>query len=168
MAVVCSTLGTALLIIIVLVCIPLTVPRAFGFHIYSVISGSMEPAIPTGSLVFVKSIPAEEVKEEDVIAFYGANDDNSIITHRVVSNSVNMGEFVTKGDANKTKDMNPIPYDNYIGKVTLSVPHAGAAAQIFSSTAGKAAAASAVGLAVILEIAGTLLERRREEGSEKG
>ncbi|MDE6961989.1 MAG: S26 family signal peptidase, partial [Lachnospiraceae bacterium] len=48
--------GTLLLVALVAVCLPLTVPRFFGYHIYSVISGSMEPAIPTGSLVYIKTM----------------------------------------------------------------------------------------------------------------
>ena len=80
----------------------------------------MEPAIPTGSLVYVKYIQPEEIQTEDVIAFYGTDADGSIVTHRVVSNSAAMGNFITKGDANSDNDMNPIPYANYIGKVQLS------------------------------------------------
>ena len=45
-ATVCSLLGTILLIVLIFGCIPLTVPKAFGYNIYTVISGSMEPAIP--------------------------------------------------------------------------------------------------------------------------
>lgn len=59
--------------------------------IFTVVSGSMEPAIPTGSLVYIKGIPPEDVAEEEVIAFYGARDGASIITHRVVANSVEHG-----------------------------------------------------------------------------
>lgn len=160
-AVVCSALGTVLLIIIILICLPLTVPRVLGYNIYTVISGSMEPAIPTGSLVYVKGVAPAEVKEDDVIAFYGARDSSAIITHRVVANSEIMGEFITKGDANKTKDMNPIPYADYIGRVELSVPVLGGIAQTFTSLAGKIAAASIVGLAVLLEIIGAALEKRK-------
>ena len=105
-AAVCSVLGTLLLIIIVTVYLPITVPRAFGYEIYTVISGSMEPAIPTGSLVYVKYIQPEEIQTEDVIAFYGTDADGSIVTHRVVSNSAAMGNFITKGDANSDNDMN--------------------------------------------------------------
>lgn len=160
-AVACSALGTVLLIILVLVCLPLTVPRVFGFHIYTVISGSMEPAIPTGSLVYVKRISPEKVEEDDVIAFYSTMDGESIITHRVVANSELMSEFITKGDANDTKDMNPVPYDNYIGKMMLALPRVGGIAQIFASTAGKAAAAGVIGLAVILQITAAVIDKRK-------
>ena len=65
--------GHSLLIIIVAAYLPITIPSASGYEIYTVISGSMEPAIPTGSLVYVKYIQPEEIQTEDVIAFYGTD-----------------------------------------------------------------------------------------------
>ena len=105
----------------------------------------------------------DTIVKDDVIAFYSNNADGSIITHRVVSNSPAMGQFITKGDANKEKDMNPIPYNNYIGKVKLSVPVVGGIAQAATGTSGKIAAASMIGLAVILEIVAAMLDRRDDE-----
>ena len=160
-AAVCSTLGTALLIVLILICLPLTVPRTFGYRIYAVITGSMEPAIPTGSLVYIKGISPEDVEEEDIIAFYSSMDSASIITHRVVANSKIMGEFITKGDANETKDMNPVPYDDYIGKVTLTVPGVGSITQAFAGTASKLAAISIIGLAMVLLIIASVIDKRK-------
>ena len=162
-AAVCSVLGTLLLIIIVAVYLPITIPRAFGYEIYTVISGSMEPAIPTGSLVYVKYIQPEEIQTEDVIAFYGTDADGSIVTHRVVSNSAAMGNCITKGDANSDNDMNPIPYANYIGKVQLSVPKLGGIFQTITGTNGKIAAVSMIGLAIVLEILAAVLQGKREK-----
>lgn len=70
----CSALGTALLILLIVICLPLTVPKAFHYHVYTVISGSMEPAIPTGSLVYIKEMEPKDVQVDDVIAFYGTKD----------------------------------------------------------------------------------------------
>ena len=159
-------LGVALLAALVAVCIPLTVPRFFGYQIYSVISGSMEPAIPVGSLVYIQAVQPGDIKEKDVIAFYGARDSASIITHRVVENRVLMGEFITRGDANQTEDMNPIPYDYYIGKVTRSVPGAGRVAEIFTSRQGKTAAAGVILAAVLLQILASLLEWNPKAGKK--
>lgn len=159
-AAVCSALGTVLLIILVIACLPLTLPKVFGYQIYTVISGSMEPEIPIGSLVYIKKIPPKEVKTDEIIAFYGAMDEGAIITHRVVSNSEIMGEFITKGDANKTKDMNPIPYHNYIGKMVLSIPKVGGMVQALATFQGKIAAVSVIGLAMLLELIAILLRRR--------
>ena len=155
--------GTLLLVALVAVCLPLTVPRFFGYHIYSVRSGSMEPAIPTGSLVYIKTMEPVDMQKDDVIAFYGARDQASIITHRVVENRVVMGEFITKGDANQTEDMNPVPYENYIGKVVRSVPKAGRIAELFTSSKGKAAAGVVILTAVFLQVLAALLEGKRHD-----
>lgn len=161
-AAVCAFLGTFLLVALVLVCIPLTVPRLFGYHIYTVISGSMEPAIPTGSLVYIKEMEPENVEPKEVIAFYGAKDSAGIVTHRVVENRVLMGEFVTKGDANQTEDMNPVPYDNFIGKVEFSFPELGATAQILTGKEGKFLAAGVIAAALVLQVMASALEKRFE------
>ena len=160
-AAICSALGTLLLIVLVVACLPLTVPKVLGYQVYTVISGSMEPAIPTGSLVYIKDMEPRDVADGDVIAFYGGHDSNAIITHRVVKNRVVMGEFITKGDANEKEDMNPIPYANFLGRVELSVPVVGELAQMLTSLEGKIAAASMIGLAVILQLIAAILDRRR-------
>ena len=155
-----SVISTVLLLALVLFCLPLTVPRFLGYQVYSVISGSMEPAIPTGSLVYIGEVEPAEVAEGEVIAFYGARDSASIITHRVVENRVVTGEFVTRGDANQTKDMNPVPYENVIGKVVRSVPGAGVMAEMFTSREGKILAGGVIAAAVLLQIVAALVERR--------
>ena len=161
-AAICSALGTLLLIIIVVACLPLTVPKVFGYEMYTVISGSMEPSIPTGSLVYIKDMEPQDVADGDVIAFYGGHASNAIITHRVVKNRVVMGEFVTKGDANEKEDMNPIPYMNFLGRVELSIPVVGELAQMLTSMEGKIAAGTLIGVAVILQLLASLLDRRRD------
>ena len=157
-AAVCSSLGTVLLIMLVAACLPLTVPRVFGYQLYTVVSGSMEPAIPVGSLLYIQSAQPENMVPDDVIAFYGGRDSTAVITHRVVENREFMGEFITKGDANEKEDMEPVSYDNFIGKVRLAIPAAGKAAQVFSDTPGKIAAAGLIVLAVFLHGAAWKLE----------
>ena len=80
----------------------------------------MEPEIPVGSLVYIQPSAPEDAEENDIVAFYGAAD-GSMITHRVVENNVLAGELTTKGDANKTKDMNPVSYADFIGTVRASI-----------------------------------------------
>lgn len=161
-AVTCSVLGTAMLLILAAICLPLTIPRMMGYEIYTVISGSMEPALPVGSLVYIGKEEPKNVEKDQIIAFYGAKDSNAIITHRVVENHVVMGEFITKGDANKTNDMNPIPYENFIGKVELSLPVLGYAAQIITSIEGKIIAGAVILSALILQILSSVIEKKHE------
>ena len=155
-----SVISTVLLLALVLFCLPLTVPRFLGYQVYSVISGSMEPAIPTGSLVYIRETAPEELSEGEVIAFYGTRDSASIITHRVVENRVVMGELITKGDANQTNDMNPVPYANVIGEVACYVPAAGKAAEVFTSMEGKLLAGGLIGAAILLQMLAVVVERR--------
>lgn len=159
---VCSTLGTAILIILILLCIPFTVPRLLGYQAYTVISGSMEPSISVGSLVYIKSVDPEAVAAGDVIAFYGGRDSNAIITHRVVENRVIMGEFITKGDANETEDMNPVSYEHFLGRVEMSIPELGVIAQLLTSGEGKIAAGCMIGLAVVLHLLAAVLEKPKK------
>lgn len=156
--------GTFLLILVVAVCIPLTIPRFLGYQIYTVISGSMEPEIPVGSLVYIRAMEPENAQEGDVVAFYGARDSASIITHRVVENRVFMGELITKGDANREEDMNPVPYENFIGRVEHSFPGAGTFAELFTSHMGKITAGGLIAAAILLHLLANILEWKPGSG----
>ena len=160
---VCSSLGTILLVVLIVTCIPFTLPKLLNYQAYTVISGSMEPEIATGSLVYIGRVEPQDVQVDDVIAFYGGRDSNAIITHRVVENRVIMGEFITKGDANQTNDMNPVPYEELIGRVELTMPKFGVVAQVLSGTQGKIAAGCVIGLAVVLHLVASMIDRVKEE-----
>lgn len=147
---ICNITGGLLLILVILLCIPLTIPRLFGCEIYHVISGSMEPSIPTGSVVYVKETEASEIQTDDVIAYYSSEDTGAIITHRVVQNRVVSGEFITKGDANDKEDVTPVSYERLIGKVILSIPFLGSVLTVISGTSGKIFVGCLIVIAVIL------------------
>ena len=85
-ALLCNAAGTVILILLILACLPLTLPRLAGYRLYTVISGSMEPEIPVDSLVLVRGADPVQMAEGDVIAFYGAHGSSAVITHRVVGN----------------------------------------------------------------------------------
>ena len=134
---------------------------SFEAHRAEILSHGSE--ITTGSLVYVASVKPQDVQKEDIIAFYGGRDTNAIITHRVVENRVIMGEFITKGDANQTNDMNPVSYDELIGRVELTIPKFGVVAQMLSGTAGKIAAGSLIGVAIVLHMIAAMMDRPKEE-----
>jgi len=100
------------------------VPELVGAeYSYIVQSGSMEPAIGTGSVVFVADVPADAIEEGDVITFSDSRA-GPTTTHRVIEKY--QGEtsvrFRTKGDANEDPDPEPVYRDDIVGVVTLSVP----------------------------------------------
>ncbi len=99
-------------------------PIPGNYRLLIVQSGSMEPAVKTGSVVAVK--PEESYKAGDVITFGGKEKDKTT-THRIVDLEVVTGKtyFITKGDANNAEDTSKVSEDKIIGKVLASVPYAG-------------------------------------------
>ncbi len=155
---ICSVTGTTLILLVILLCSLLVLPGALGFRMYNVLSGSMEPTIPVGGLLYVRTGPPEAVEEEDIIAFYSSVEDGGIIAHRVLENNVVSGLFHTKGDANEHEDPTPVSYDAYIGNVVFTLPYAGEILTIMTSFYGKIAAMCVVLLGVVLNLIGS---RRR-------
>ena len=113
-------LGTLIIIAVIICMIPLAVPKLMGYETYDVVSGSMEPEIPVGSLVLVKEAEPTEIIPGDVIAFSGTGE--AVVTHRVVENDTASEEFITKGDANEQNDMTPVAYGDLIGRVEKHYP----------------------------------------------
>jgi len=130
----CQTLGILLLVGVILTAIPLSLPRLLGYEIYNVISPSMEPVMPEGTLIYTKQLPPEEVKENDIIAFLSQG---SVVTHRVVRNRFVEGDFITKGDANEANDPEPVSYGALIGRKEFQIPILGNLLSAYSSLMGK-------------------------------
>ncbi|HOV70476.1 MAG TPA: signal peptidase I [Clostridia bacterium] len=96
----------------------------FGYRVYTVLGGSMEPAIHKGSIIFSKEIEPENLKVGDVIMFISPAYNNKMVTHRITR--INDGlSFTTRGDANDTDDLEPVPAADVKGKVCMSVPYVG-------------------------------------------
>ena len=77
-----NIVSTVLVVIVVLFAILLVGVRLFGIQVYSVISGSMEPEYPVGSLIYVKDVDPSQIQVNDVITYVLPNDMPS--THRVI------------------------------------------------------------------------------------
>lgn len=97
----------------------------FFFHIKPVVvvSGSMEPEIPVGSLVFIDQRD-QSVDPGDVIAYRIGDTMDTIIVHRVVDQN-NDGMYITKGDSNDTADPASVTKQQIVGKEIFCVPKAG-------------------------------------------
>lgn len=96
-----------------------------GIEMKIVQSGSMQPSIPVGALIFLK--PVEPYSVGDVVTFMESPRSEAPTTHRIVSIHQENGHdvFVTKGDANEDADQKEITSRDVLGKVFLSVPSAG-------------------------------------------
>lgn len=102
-------------------------PEVLGYQLKTVLSGSMEPGIKTGSIIAVE--PSEDTtkfKENDIITYREA--DNKIVTHRIieVQQSGDHVMYTTKGDNNNAPDRNPVLSDNVIAQYSgITIPYLG-------------------------------------------
>lgn len=137
-----SIFSTAVIVVSVLLAATATVPRLFGLVPYGIVSGSMEPTIPVGSLAFV-DVGDRSPDVRDVVAFRAGN--GQVVTHRVVD--VSLDGYVTKGDANETRDPNVLQGSQVLGVYRTHVPVLGF---LFLSLPVKAAWVVLLVLAAIL------------------
>ena len=111
--------------------------RFSPFQLMTVHSGSMAPAIPEGSVIFLERVSAAEVEVGDVITFDAPSGAKRLETHRVVAfeETAEGRLFVTKGDSNPVPDswrtpatgegwrhVVHVPYVGYILSATRSIP----------------------------------------------
>jgi signal peptidase len=117
--------------------------------IAAVASGSMEPTIPTGSLIFIQKVSGADLVAGpepvgNVVVFYWPGTkitdywirtvyDPAPWSHRAIAKQEINGTYyiLTKGDANLNPDENPndvstwIPMSNVIGRVVWYIPYLG-------------------------------------------
>ena len=96
-------------------------PTIFGLRCFYLVSGSMEPTIPTGSAVIVRKNNTGVYETGDVITFRSAEEAiyGMPNTHRIVEVVENGSGYIyiTKGDANSSIDTTPVSGDQIYGKV---------------------------------------------------
>jgi signal peptidase len=105
----------------------------FGIRSYTVLSGSMEPTIPTGSIIYTMKNLGYNLG--DVITYKVSED--KLVTHRVVEIK-NNGEvlYVTKGDANAAADASAVTADKVLGKTYFFLPFIGRVSGLLKTPAG--------------------------------
>jgi signal peptidase len=125
--------GWAVTIVAVLLALGLvawvSVPRFLDLHGFVVLSGSMKPALPVGSVAFVRQAEAETIEVGDVLTFYHPESRSPVlVTHRVIEvvRDERLGRaFRTQGDANDIPDEWLVPNGNVYGTVEHVVPYMG-------------------------------------------
>lgn len=124
-----SGFTTLLLLVAVVLCLFVVVQsmsrgyvRLGGYSLFRVVTGSMEPSIPIGTVLLAQETPIEEVQKDAIVCFRSTNpgSEGMIVTHRVMKvydtpNGVRC--LMTKGDHNPTMDVDPVTQANLIGLV---------------------------------------------------
>ncbi len=104
------------------------IPRIGGATPYTILTSSMEPEYPPGTLVVVRPTPADQIGVGTVITYQLASGERAVVTHRVVSvayGSDGERQFITKGDANDVVDRSPVKPVQIRGTLWYAVPKLG-------------------------------------------
>ena len=148
------------------------VPMVIGAQRYTIVSGSMEPGIPVGSLVVVQPRPIDDVGMGDVITFQLESGESAVATHRVVGEGrTRDGErlLVTQGDVNSTADSAPVQAAQLRGVLIYTVPLLGWMNFLISGELRTWVLAVVSGSLVIYAVwmfVGAWLDRRRRLSAE--
>ena len=158
-----NCVSTVLVALVVLLAALLAGARLFGLQVFTILSGSMEPKYPVGSLIYVKSVDPSQVKEGDVITFLLS--DTVTATHRVVG-IVDQGDgalrFRTKGDANDAEDGTLVHYKNVVGTPVFTIPYLGYFSNWITHAPGKYIAITAAVVFLILLFLPDMLKKADE------
>lgn len=158
-------LAAAALIVAGLVAITIG-PRFLPYQALVVRSGSMEPAIPTGSVVFYRHVKADHVKVGQVIVFSKPGEPSERITHRVykIGTGPTGKYFITKGDANGAPDDWRVPAVGTGWVASFHVPTVGYVLADMQSTTARLLLLL---IPAVLLGAITLVEIWRDRGTAK-
>ena len=159
-----SAVATVLLLAVMAVALPFSVPKLFGYQIYNVLTQSMEPAMPVGSAIYVKRCDPQALRQGEIITYRLSEATGLVETHRVVENDTQAKQLITKGDANALPDVDPLSYERVVGKVVVCIPVLGTVSEMLHSGPGVTACVAIFALAIILwTLADKIKKRERSK-----
>ena len=159
---------TAILIVMLILVACLYIPKFFGISPLIVLSGSMEPEYPIGSLLYVNQHNLDDIKIGDAITFY--IDESTLVTHRVVGIDESSCTYITKGDANEVHDGSPVSFADVLGVPIMNIPKLGGVADWLSHKSGKIIYVTAIIVVTILMFMGDIIwsdDNEKENENDK-
>ncbi|MBY4129699.1 signal peptidase I [Rhodococcus fascians] len=119
---------TLLAVMVLILLATVVVPRVTGSTPYTVLTQSMKPTYPPGSLIVVRPVEPSELAIGTPITYQIRSGEPEVVTHRIVATRQSgRGEltFITRGDNNGADDENPVQVGQIRGEVWYSVPYMG-------------------------------------------
>lgn len=158
------------LILLVLV-VAVLIPRIGGATPYTILTGSMAPGMPPGTLVVVKPVDVSDIAVGTVITYQLKSGERTVVTHRVVGIGFDgHGDrvFRTQGDANAAPDAEPVMPVQIKGERWYAIPRIGYVSNVLTAAQRQTAVVIvAVGLLVYAAsmFTAAALSRGRKEDS---
>ena len=139
--------------LVVLLAVALVGVRLFGLSVYAVLSGSMEPTYPVGSLLYVKEVDHRSLQVGDPITYM--LDEDTVVTHRIIEvlpdeTDPQTVRYFTQGDANDIPDGSSVHYKNIIGKPVFCIPYLGYVSDYIQHPPGMYLAIAAGAILILL------------------
>lgn len=162
---ICSALSTLIIIMFAAIAAVLVLPILFGCKSMAVVSGSMEPGIPVGSIVVVRHTNPDTLEVGDVISYRLSG--NTMVTHRVAAIDAENQELITKGDANEVEDANPVAYSSVVGKKLFHVPLLGYLSIYIKTPLGIVGVCGVLIILILLNFLPSIFEPEEKEAEQK-
>ncbi len=113
------------------------VPIATGADTYTVLTRSMEPGLPPGTLLVVRPAAQDSLHVGDVVTYQLHPGKPDVVTHRIVrveASSDGTKRYITRGDANAVADASPVRAEQVRGRVWYAIPAVGWLAVVKNGT----------------------------------
>jgi signal peptidase len=114
-------------IVLGLVAVIIVIPKILGATPLTILTSSMEPGLPPGTLVVVAPVEPEDIRIGDVITYQIESGQPAVVTHRVtevVTSTAGESTFILQGDNNAEPDP-PVMAIQLQGKLVYSLPWVG-------------------------------------------
>ncbi len=170
-----SALGTGLMasLLVLLVGIGVAVsvvPAVTGSVTLTVLSSSMEPALPAGTLIVVRPTEPADIVPGRVLTYQLKSGEPTLVTHRVTQRMLladGSPVFITKGDANAQPDLEPVKPVQIRGTVWYAIPYLGRVANLLTGDL-RAIVVSVVVGALLLYAAWMFIAAARDRVAGEG
>lgn len=164
-----TVLSAAALTVAMLVALAtIIVPKLMGASPYTVLTGSMRPAMDPGALAIVQPVDPADIQVGDVITYQLRPGEPDVVSHRVVGVNAASGggrTFIAQGDANAGPDAEAVIEAQIRGKIAYSVPwmgHVNSAINSQTRSTGLVLAAGALIGYGLWQVASGIRSRRAE------
>jgi signal peptidase len=114
-----------LILVVALAVLTIALPALVGGRPLTVLTQSMEPGLPPGTLIVVHPVPVGEIRVGDVITYQIASGKPGVVSHRVVEKTISTDgstTFVTQGDNNDVADEQSVQEVQIVGVLSYSIP----------------------------------------------
>ncbi|SIS21951.1 signal peptidase I [Williamsia sterculiae] len=106
----------------------IVIPKIAGAQPYTILTSSMTPKYPPGTLIVVRKVDASSLVIGDVVTYQIRSGEPDVISHRVVGFTFDQQGnrlLTTQGDAVPVPDERPVQAAQVRGKLWYSVPYLG-------------------------------------------